>query len=465
MLACNLDRNNEIPLYDQLYNFIKNEIIEGRIAYGEKLPSKRKLAEFLNISLNTVETAYDQLIAEGYVKSVPRKGYFVLAYEDLDIIKQADQQVEMNKQMQQEIKYNFHPNWIDTEHFPFTKWRKYTRKTLDSENQSLLLLGDSQGEYALRREISNYLYQARGVKCTPENIVIGAGVETLLQLLIQLFGPETTYGVEDPGYHAISRILKNFPNEIKSLEVDDEGVQVETIKKLNPDIVYVTPSHHFPYGYVLSVNRRIKLLNWAAEASHRYIIEDDYDSEFRYSGKTIPSLQSMDQSESVIYLGTFSKMLIPSIRVSYMVLPHPLLKRYREKLSFYQCTVSRFAQHTLTQFMEEGEFERHLNRMRKVYRRKLEKTLDLLKQYQNTVDVIQAQSGFHVVLVVKNGMSEKELVERALKNKIKVYPLSHYSLDKQEEEPAKIVLGFAGMPEAQLETAIEQLFTSWGIEG
>lgn len=230
MLACNLDRNNEIPLYDQLYNFIKNEIIEGRIAYGEKLPSKRKLAEFLNISLNTVETAYDQLIAEGYVKSVPRKGYFVLAYEDLDIIKQADQQVEMNKQMQQEIKYNFHPNWIDTEHFPFTKWRKYTRKTLDSENQSLLLLGDSQGEYALRREISNYLYQARGVKCTPENIVIGAGVETLLQLLIQLFGPETTYGVEDPGYHAISRILKNFPNEIKSLEVDDEGFKLKQLK-------------------------------------------------------------------------------------------------------------------------------------------------------------------------------------------------------------------------------------------
>ncbi|WP_042142026.1 PLP-dependent aminotransferase family protein [Paucisalibacillus sp. EB02] len=463
MLSCNLNRENEIPLYEQLYAFIKNEILEGRIPYGTKLPSKRKLAEFLKISQNTVETTYDQLVAEGYVEGIARKGYFVLTYEDLEYVQTANRQEKTPKQKNQEIRYDFHPSKIDTENFPFVKWRKYTKNMLNQEHQSLLLMGDRQGEYVLREEIANYLYQARGVHSSPDDIILGAGVETLLQQLILLLGHKVSYGVEDPGYHVISSILKNYPNEVCSLKVDDSGVQVDSLEHIKIDVLYVTPSHHFPYGSVLSANRRIKLLNWAANRSNRFVIEDDYDSEFRYSGKSIPSLQSMDQGGKVIYLGTFSKSLIPSIRISYMVLPKGLMERYQKELSFFQCTVSRIDQHILAQFMKQGEFEKHLNRMRKVYRRKMETTVELLKLYPKKVKVAGDISGFHVVLEVNNGMGEEELVTRAKQQGIKIYPLSTYTMEKQNNTQPRIILGFAGIPETALEEAIKLLLKSWNM--
>ncbi|WP_026908170.1 PLP-dependent aminotransferase family protein [Paucisalibacillus globulus] len=463
MLSCNLNRDNEVPLYEQLYKFIKNEILEGRIPYGTKLPSKRKLAEFLKISQNTVETTYDQLVAEGYVEGIARKGYYVLTYEDLEYIQAAKRQQKSSMPKERLIRYDFHPSRIDTENFPFVKWRKYAKSFIDQEHQSLLLMGQSQGEYVLREEIANYLYQARGVHCTADDIVLGAGIEILLQQLILLLGPEVAYGVEDPGYHVISSILKNYPNEVCPIKVDDSGAQVGSLEQSKIDVVYVTPSHHFPYGSVLSANRRIKLLNWAASGENRFVIEDDYDSEFRYSGKSIPSLQSMDHSGKVIYLGTFSKSLIPSIRISYMVLPKGLMKRYQEELTFFQCSVSRIDQHILAQFMKQGDFEKHLNRMRKVYRRKMEKTVELLVPHQEKLKVVGDISGFHIVLEVNNTMSEKDLVEKAKNNDMRVYPLSAYAIEKQFHSQPRIILGFAGIPEAELEQAIKLLLESWNI--
>ncbi|MFS0674566.1 PLP-dependent aminotransferase family protein [Ornithinibacillus sp. 179-J 7C1 HS] len=461
MLSCDLNRDSDVSLYEQLYTFIKIEIMNGRIPYNTKLPSKRKLSEFLKVSQNTVETAYEQLVAEGYIEGIPRKGYFVLASEDLEYVQEKMPSYNQPSERQEQLRYHFHPSWIDTEHFPYDKWRRYAKNIIDIENQSLLLMGDKQGEYELREEIANYLYQARGVHCSPDQIILGAGIETLLQQLILLLGQSIIYGVEDPGYHVISRILNNYPNEVQPLEVDDRGVKVDTLDVLPIDVVYVTPSHHFPYGSVLSANRRIKLLNWALSSDNRYIIEDDYDSEFRYSGKSIPSLQSMDKSEKVIYLGTFSKSLIPSIRISYMVLPKPLLSRYQKELSFFQCTVSRIDQHILTAFMKEGDFERHLNRMRKVYRRKMEKTLSLLRPYSEMIKVVSDLSGFHVVLEVRNGWDEEKLVQSARESYIKIYPLSNYTMEEQYGGYPRIVLGFAGIPEAQLPTAIKTLLTSW----
>ncbi|WP_249870421.1 PLP-dependent aminotransferase family protein [Oceanobacillus saliphilus] len=463
MLSCHLNRDAEISLYEQLYIYIKNEITEGRLAYGSKLPSKRKLAEYLSISQNTVETAYDQLIAEGYVESLPRKGYFVMASGDLEYVQPSDAKptTDPQEEKHREINFNFHPSWVDTENFPFTQWRKYAKNTIDKQNHKLLLLGDAQGEFELRQEISHYLYHARGIQCSPEDIIVGAGVEILLQQLLLLFDRDTMYGVEDPGYHLILRLLKSYPNEVYPLEVDEEGIQVEPIEKANPNVVYVTPSHHFPYGTVLSVNRRAQLLNWASEEETRYIIEDDYDSEFRYTGKTIPALKSMDPAGKVIYLGSFSKSLIPSLRISYMVLPRPLLQKYKTELGFYHSSVSRIDQHILAQFMREGDFERHLNRMRKIYRRKLEKITELLKPYEKTVSIIGERSGLHIVLAVKNGLREDELVQRAAGAGIKVYPLSAYSLGKNYENPPKIILGFAGIPEDKMETSVTTLLKSW----
>lgn len=463
MLTVHLNRSHDIPLYEQLYRHIKQEIIKGKIAYRTKLPSKRKLAEHLKVSQNTVEYAYEQLVAEGFLEAVPRKGFFVMAKEELEYI-QPEPDVQNPPQNDHDnVKYHFHPSWIDTDNFPMDLWRRIARNIMTKENQNLLLLGESQGEYELRREIAEYLYHARGVNCTPENIVIGAGSEFLLQQIIHLFGEKTVYGVEDPGYHVISRLLHKHANQVYPLEVDGEGVKVSSFGELAIDVVYVTPSHHFPFGSVLPVNRRVKLLNWAQSVPGRYIIEDDYDSEFRYSGKTIPSLQSMDKSGKVIYLGSFSKSLIPSLRISYMVLPNELLERYKEELSFYHCSVSRLDQHILSSFMREGHFEKHLNRMRKIYRRKLELVLEILNKYPEYVEVIGEHSGLHIVLTVKNGMKESELIKRAMAEKLKVYPVSYYFLEKKEEFPPKIILGFAGIPENELENAIMTLLTSWEI--
>jgi len=463
-LACNLQRHSEIPLYEQLYLYIKNEIIEGRLSYGTKLPSKRQLIDVLQISQNTVESAYDQLRAEGYVEVIPRKGYYVQAFEDLEYVSSSQPEEAANDEAPPETLYNFHPSHVDTEHFPFSQWRKYTKNTIDESQHHLLLLGEAQGELALRREIAHYLYEARGVRCTSEQIIVGAGVEILLQQLFLLFGSETVYGVEDPGYHLILRMLQSYPNEVYPLEVDYEGVKVEAIKPPKIDVVYVTPSHHFPYGTVLSVNRRMQLLNWANASERRYIIEDDYDSEFRYSGKTIPSLQSNDTNDKVIYLGSFSKSLMPSLRVSYMVLPKSLLQRYQAQLTFYHSTVSRIDQHVLTQFMRQGDFEKHLNRMRKVYRRKLEKVIHLLKPYDEQFSIIGEQSGLHIVLDVHNGMDEDTLVQKAAEARLKVYPLSAYSIEKVDKNAPKIILGFAGIHEGELENAVQLLLKAWGIK-
>ncbi|MFF2498254.1 PLP-dependent aminotransferase family protein [Peribacillus sp. NPDC058075] len=462
MLSCDLNRLSEVPLYEQLYSYIKKEIIDGRLLYGTKLPSKRKLAEFLQISQNTVETAYEQLTAEGYVEVIPRKGYYIQTFEDLEYTQTNQVSLEKKNHKEREVLYHFHPSQIDTEHFPFEKWRKYTKSKIDKAHQDLLLLGDSQGEYELRCEIAHYLYHARGVQCVPEQIIIGAGMEILLQQLVLLFDKNAIYGVEDPGYHLIHRILRSYPNEAHPLQIDEEGVKVNQIEDSNIDVVYVTPSHHFPNGTILSVNRRTRLLNWAQGAANRYIIEDDYDSEFRYSGKTIPSLQSMDAGDKVIYLGSFSKSLMPSIRISYMVLPAPLLQMHQQELSFYHSTVSRIDQHALTQFMKEGDFEKHLNRMRKVYRRKLDKVIELFKPHQQ-IKIVGERSGLHIILDVKNGMDEQSLIQKANENHIKIYGLSTYSIEKIDEHPPKIILGFAGIPESELEKAIHLLLNSWGI--
>lgn len=462
MLACNLNRMGEVPLYEQLYLYIKKEIIDGRLPFGTKLPSKRKLSEFLQISQNTVETAYEQLTAEGYVEVIPRKGYYIQTSEDLEYTQPTDSPVEKTVKIA-EFLYHFHPSQIDTENFPFEKWRKYTKIKIDKTNQELLLLGEHQGEHELRSEIAHYLYHSRGVRCVPEQIIIGAGLEILLQQLVLLFDKNTVYGVEDPGYHLILRILQSYPNEVYPLEVDEEGVKFDPIRKSNINVIYATPSHHFPYGTVLTVNRRTRLLNWALGAANRYIIEDDYDSEFRYSGKTIPSLQSLDSSDKVIYLGSFSKSLMPSIRISYMVLPAPLLLEHQKELSFYHSTVSRIDQHVLTQFMREGDFEKHLNRMRKIYRRKLDKVIALFKPYPQ-ITIIGEQSGLHIVLIVKNGMTEETLIQRAADAHIKIYGLSSYTIEIKEEEPPEIILGFAGIPENELEIAIRTLLLSWDFK-
>ena len=454
-LACELDRSSSIPIYEQLYIYIKKEIVSGRLPYQTKLPSKRNYADYLQISQNTVDAAYQQLVAEGYIEVLPRKGYYVMASEDLEYSQPEVCRLDRRGKDDTNIRYSFHPGHIDVSMFPFKTWRRLAKDIIDSSNQDLLLLGDPHGEMGLRREIATYLYHARGVTCRPEQIVIGAGVEVLLQQLVLLFGSRAKYGVENPGYQVMNRILRHFSNEVKPIGVDEDGLKVDEVVQGSLDILYTTPSHHFPFGTVLSYNRRVQLLSWAKEAKERLILEDDYDSEFRYSGKSIPSLASMDGLGKVIYFGSFSKSLMPSIRISYMVLPQELLIRY-EQAGFRHSSVSRIDQHILARFMNNGDFERHLNRMRKVYRRKLDTVLELLKPHKELVTVFGEQSGLHITLIVKNGMDEGQIKEKAKEMGILLHTLTDYST-AIEGYPPTIVLGFAGIPEANLKEAMNQL--------
>lgn len=460
MLSCDLNRLSEVPLYEQLYSYIKKEIIDGRLLYGTKLPSKRKLAEFLQISQNTVETAYEQLTAEGYVEVIPRKGYYIQTFEDLEYTQTNQVSLEQSNHKEGELLYHFHPSQIDTEHFPFEKWRKYMKSKIDESHQDLLLLGDNQGEYELRCEIAHYLYHARGVQCVPEQIIIGAGMEILLQQLVLLFDKNAIYGVEDPGYHLIHRILRSYPNEVHPLQIDEEGVKVNQIEDSKIDVVYVTPSHHFPNGTILSVNRRTRLLNWAQGAANRYIIEDDYDSEFRYTQKPFPALASID-SARVIYLGNFSKSFLPGIRLSYMVLPQPLLNRYKNQFLHFEATTSLLSQLTMAKFMEEGEWSRHIKRMRLVYKRKMQHLVSALKeQFGQNISIIGEQSGLYVLVKVHLKHTEEWLIQQASSHGVTVYPTSLYFIKNNTDGPM-VKLGFSKLSSNEIDVGVKLLKKAW----
>ena len=464
MTAFTLERRPGKPLYEQLYQQLKERIAAGSLQSGEKLPSKLRLASLLGVSKNTVETAYEQLVVEGYVEARPKRGYFVCFQDRLGYVGRpgpaASQPANPPRPAGPDIWADFHPSRIDAAYFPYTKWRKYIREALDGSAADLLQIGDNQGEYALRVQIAEYLRCARGVRCGPEQIVVGAGMEVLLTQLHMLLGREVCYGLEDPGYELPRRLLMRLTDRVLPVPIDGRGLQPDILRKTSANAAYVTPSHQFPYGSVMPAGRRQELLAWAGEGPGRYILEDDYDSEFRYAGRPVDALMSMDTDGRVVYFGTFSKALIPSLRIGFMVLPPSLLERCGQNLDFYHNTVSRIDQAALARFMAEGDFERHVNRMRKVYRRKLEKTRAVLSSYGDRLTLRGDSAGFYVLLEVKNGMDEETLCRRAREAGLRVYPLSA-SLPAGEKGPPGILLGFAGLPEEKLEPALRRLLEAW----
>jgi len=464
MLIFKLEKNSKKPLYEQLYMGMKDAIITKQIEVGTKLPSKRKLADFLNISQTTVEIAYGQLLAEGYIASKPRIGFFVEEIDELPFIENKQPKINVNTPIKktEPYLYNFHPGKIDTDSFPFAIWRRYAKDLFDYPSKEYLQIGEPQGEYELRLEIAKYLYQSRGIICYPEQIVIGSGTEHLLPMILRLVGTNSKVAFENPGYSAIPR--NHLSNKAVPISVDEDGLIVEDLEKSDADIVYITPSHQFPTGAVLSAARRTQLLNWASKAANRYIIEDDYDSEFRYIGKPIPALQGMDQNEKVIYLSTFTKSLMPSLRVAYFVLPPSLLAAYQEIFSYYSATVPRFDQHILVNFMKDGHFSKHLNRMRKIYRKKHDKLTNTFTKYYPSTSITGDHAGMHILISVPLKQSEFQLKQLAKENEIVVYPISDYLFKPIEYEQPTFLLGFGGLALEEIEPAIHKLMNCWGFE-
>lgn len=438
-----LDNSIKKPLYQQLYEYIAKEIRERRFAENERMPSKKALSAHLGISVNTIETAYEILVQEGYLEPVARSGFYV-RYIDAPVGKASALETE-HEELREKYEIDFRTNAVDVNSFPYATWVKLSKEVM-YENPELLNAGEVKGDYELRRNIAKYLSEFRGVSCSPKQIIVGAGIEYLLMLLIEILGGNRVYALENPGYGKVNAILKNNGCAINYIDLDKKGISLESLQKTNSNAVYITPSHQFPAGIIMPVDRRIELINWADGGEDRYIIEDDYNSEFNFSKKPITAVQGISGSEKVIYLNTFSRILAPSIRIAFMVLPPKLLEIYEEKFSRYSPTVSRFEQHTLSRFISENYLSRHLNRVKKIYRKRRDALIDVLKRSPYDIEISGEKAGLH--LLIKSGSAE-EIMKKAFESGIKLYNAEDYYFTPHESSPA-LIAGYAGVTEADI---------------
>ena len=427
-----LDTKSLTPLYQQIEEYLKQEIQEGRLVAGMRLPSSRALSANLLVSRSTIETAYDQLVAEGYIEPVAYKGYYVCEIEGMyfqkaEYTKQNNPEKTEIKQRRklQKYRYDFALNGIAPESFPTHTWKQLAKQVLNDSTEEIFAQGNPYGEDSFREAIAEYLYHARGVKCEKSQILVGAGNDYLLMVLATLFECNKKVAMENPTYLSAWYDLKHTGCSMCTVKSDEMGICIEELEKTGADVVYVMPSHQFPMGTVMPLKRRMELLRWADE-NQTYIIEDDYDSEFRYKGKPIPALQGFDKNERVIYIGTFSKSIAPSIRISYMALPKKLMRYYQSRYPF-AVTISKVDQKIVELFLRNGHYERHLNRMRRLYKSKHDWILRWVKEEMSEIcSCFGEHAGIHLLLRFHNGISEDEAVERAKSAGIRVYGLSEF---------------------------------------
>ena len=557
MLTLELHKNKSTPLYMQIYSYIKSEVLARRLKAGTKLPSKRALAAQLGISTITIEGAYGQLMAEGYIYAKAKSGYYI---SPLESIQQADDSaadffqhntlgdaqlfsgpekisyesgytdnmpgasgtvnmavlsnspstsgifvpsslqstntalshasseissrpsitstsmpssstISSKGRMSHEstaqtscATIDLSSNNILPESFPFSIWTKLMRHTM-SENQALLLTkSPTAGIYSLRCAIAEHLLRFRGMHIQPEQIIIGAGTEYLYELIIKLIGRDKIYCVEDPGYHKLQRIYTDNGACCFSLPIDQQGMSVTALNAVRCDVIHISPSHHFPTGIITPVSRRYELLGWAT-SGQRYIIEDDYDTEFRLVGKPIPSLFSMDMSSKVIYMNTFSKSLTSTIRISYMVLPMPLMEEFNRRLGYLSCTVSTFEQYTLAEFINQGYFERHINRMRNNYKQLRQLLLKELLTHpeHDKIQILQQASGLYFLLKINTTLSDRDLRSRLQQNGVHLQSLQHYYQNRQAAPEHTFVVNYSSLTEKDIPRAVAALFDSLAI--
>ena len=449
MLTYELKKSPGVPLYEALYRCIRGDILSGALRPGEKLPSKRALAENLEVSKITVETAYGQLLSEGYICSKEKVGYFVETVERRPPVPAAPAHPSTAAA----------PHWLldmtanGTEQFPFSVWSRLQREVMLDYGEKLLAPLPNRGVPELRQAIAGHLAAFRGMHVDPENILIGAGTDFLYNLLIQLLGRDKVYAVEEPGYGKIRKIYAAGGVRIVSAVMDDRGVLPGCLE--TADVLHISPSHHFPTGIVTPVSRRLELLDWAGRGE-KWIIEDDYDSEFRFDAHPVPAMQSLDAGGRVIYMNSFSKSLAPSIRISYMVLPAGLMEAFQQKLGFYSCTVPSFEQYTLARFLSRGFFEKHINRMRKFYKNRRNAVVSLLENcaLAPRLTIQEENAGLHFLLKVKTDLTDQALTDKLEGLGIRVRALSSYYHD-QAKDLHCLVVNYSGLKEEKLAAALE----------
>ena len=445
--------NITIPLYEHIYKCIKEDIINGVFLAGEKLPSKRSFAENNGVSTITAQNAYEQLISEGYIFSIPKKGYYVADIRKNNIpenIKKEDISSAIDlPQNGNNIEIDLSNNFTNPEMFPFSVWSKIMRRLLAEKQESLMTTVDIGGVGELRNAIAQHLKSFKGMTVDPRQIIIGAGTEYLYGLLIQLLGNDKTYCIENPGYGKLPQIYNLHKVNCCLGNIDNNGIMVEELIRNNAQIAHISPAHHFPTGITMSAPRRYEILDWANKAEDRYIIEDDYDSEFRQNGKPIPPMQSMDRNEKVIYMHT-------TIRISYMVLPVHLINEFYKKLGFYNCTVSTFGQYALAEFIAEGYFEKHINRMRLYYRKKQQEIINIIRnsEIKDRCIIVDNSSGLHFLLELKTAHKDKYIAEKLMEHGISFKALSDYYLDKKERNLHAFLLNYSNISSDKVRYAL-----------
>lgn len=407
MLDYNLEQRGESSLYEYVYQQIRDDIVAGRIAAGEHLPSKRAFASHLGISVITIENAYSQLLAEGYICSKPRRGYYACELSEAPVLATAAEDADRDTAP---ASLGVHDSYGQPEQFaPLSPsaleaarlWQSALRATLTSEDErEIFSPAPAQGTARLRLAIAHHLRGTRGMNVNPDNIVIGAGAQLLDTMLVQLLGADKIYAVEDPGYLRLTRIYQAMGCKVRHIPLDGEGVNLGELLDAGADVLHLMPSHQYPTGLVTSIARRYALLSWAAERPGRYLIEDDFDCEFRLAGKPIPALASIDAAQSVIYTNTFSKSLSSALRLAYMVLPDELMERFRRELGFYASSVSSVDQVALARLLESGDYERHVNRVRVRAREARDGLVALVRKAfpAGEVSIEHADAGLYCVL-------------------------------------------------------------------
>lgn len=465
-----LPAQNDQPIYLQIYHQLRGQIRRGEISDGIRLPSVRALQLQLNISKTPIETAYQMLTAEGYAVSKSRSGIYAATPYKHSTSALSSSNVDENQgavhtrhpvSTYEASLIDFDPTSPDHEIFPLRIWNKMLKSVLEDHAGMIGKYGNAQGEPALRSVVADYLKNSRGAACTPDQIVIGTGMAYSIGILAKLITGMRQVAFEEPGYNLVRDQFQLNGWEVVPIPVDERGISLEVLEGSTAQAVYVTPSHQFPTGGIIPYPERERLLNWAS-ARNAFIIEDDYDGEFRYLGKPIPSLQGLDSQGRVIYIGTFSKTFSPALRMNYMVLPPNLADRLAAMPHEMLFAPSRIEQWTMQRFMEQGHWYRHLRRVRNLYRKKHQHLIELIQTYLGSrVEITGQNAGLHIQLSVKQHRSSEELVGLAAEAGVKVYDFRKMWLMPEASEYPKLYLGFASLSLSSMDKGVRLLKKAW----
>ncbi|MBR2834569.1 MAG: PLP-dependent aminotransferase family protein [Coriobacteriales bacterium] len=487
-----LDRSQETPLYIQLYEALKSEITSGAIEDGSKLPPIRTLADELDVSRNTVEMAYQQLTAEGYVTSRSGSRYRVentnhTLHEPKDnmskirqtagstqsALKQAGLlcgktlQDECERSSEHQIEFDFAYGNRSEGSFPSRLWITLVSEALDYDQGASSRYSDPFGEIELRQIIAQNLNATRGVQCDPEQVIIQPGTQEAVDALTVLFDASyDTVAIENPGYDGVRRVFENRRFHLVPLDVASTPERFrESLEASNATIAFITPSNQFPTGKILPLDDRLAILKWAAQ-NGTYLLEDDYCREYRYVGNPIPSLQSLDTNGRVIYLGTLSKMLSPALRMSYIVLPHELLEVWQNVYSNYYCPVPWINQQALLLFGKQGHWDRYVRKAFVTYRTRRNILIDTLQATMgDRIQIIGGEAGLHVLVSTNDSRTQQELIQAAAEKGVGIYPTHQYWMTPYEDRPhhlrESVLVGFSAIQEDQISEGINRLKAAW----